>query len=46
MRLKGIFSVPDLQTLFPFQIADKREPGDRLPLAPEAHRAGGPVGAA
>ena len=45
MRLKGIFSVPDLQTLFPFQIADKREPGDRLPLAPEAHRAGRQVGA-
>ena len=28
-----------------FQIADKREPGYRLPLAPEAHRAGRPVGA-
>ena len=27
------------------QILDKREPGDRLPLAPEAHRAGRQVGA-
>ena len=30
---------------FILQFADKREPGDGLPLAPEAHRAGRPVGA-
>ena len=28
-----------------FQVADKREPRDRLPLAPETHRAGRQVGA-
>ena len=28
---------------FFLQFVDKREPGDGLPLAPEAHRAGGPV---
>ena len=44
--------VQELRSAFSFilaiiflQFADKREPGDGLPLAPEAHRAGRPVGA-
>ena len=46
MRLKSIFCIClSLLTMFFSQVADKREPRDRLPLAPETHRAGRQVGA-